>query len=130
MIALFSFSGLYLFGDIYYALGTIFGVIVTLNNRGEDERILRNAAFTGVFGGIFSSVFISIYEMILGAIYFGPNITIFFLFLGVSIISGIVIGLIGGALIGTYYLYREMKGEVIDKEETLDDDFFDDLVDK
>ncbi|MHA2280796.1 MAG: hypothetical protein ACXAC5_08080 [Promethearchaeota archaeon] len=125
----FDFSGLYLFADIHFVLGTIVGVIITLNNREEHHSILKSGAFTGVIGGILSAFIISFYEMILIAILIVPDITIFMIFLGLSLISGIVIGLIGGSLIATYYTYKEMKGETRE-EETLDDDFYDDLIEK
>jgi hypothetical protein len=64
--------------------------------------------------------------MILFGFLYAPNISVFILFFGVSVISGIVIGLIGGALIGSYYMYKELKGE--SEEETVDDDFYDDLI--
>ena len=122
----FSFSGFYLFADIEFALGTIFGVIFALNKRQEDQPILKSGVYTGLIGGILSSILISLYEMIYLAIISGPNIWNFILFLLLSIVSGIVIGLIGGALISTYYTYKDMK--VKTEEETLDDDFFDDLI--
>jgi hypothetical protein len=118
----FVFAGIYLFGDIYFVLGTIFGVIITLNNREEHQSILKSGVFTGVLGCILSSFFISLYQMIVIAILIGPNIAIFFLYFGLSLISAIVIGLIGGALISTYYTYKEMKGE--SEVETFDDKFF------
>ncbi len=124
----FIFTGFYLFADIQFVLGTIFGVIITLNNRQQDQALVISGVITGIIGGIISSVFISLYQMILYAIFYGPSISIFLLYLGLSLISGIVIGLIGGAIIATYYTYREMKGE--SEEETLDDDFFDDLIKK
>jgi len=124
----FVFGGFYLFADIEFALGTILGVIITLNNRPEHQNIFKTGVIVGITGGILSSVFISFYEMMLLAIPSGPSITIFTLFFGVSIISGIVIGLLGGALIGSYYMYKEVKAE--SEDETLDDDFYDDLIKK
>ena len=124
----FIWAGIYLFADIHFALGTIFGVIITLNNKPEHQKMLKSGVITSVGGGVLSSAFISLYQMILLAILYGPNIAIFFIYFGVSIISGIVIGLIGGALIATYYTYRELKGEI--EEETIEDDFYDDLIKK
>ena len=124
----FIFAGFYLFADIEFALGTIFGVIITLNNRQEDQSILKTGVIVGITGGIVSSAFIGLYEMILLAILGGPNIGIFLLYFGVSIVTGIVVGLLGGALISTYYMYKEVKGE--SEEETADDDFYDDLIEK
>ena len=121
-----AFTGFYLFADIEFALGTIFGVIIALNNKQEDQSILGSSVIVGIAGGILSSVFLGLYEMILFGIFFALNITVFILFFGVSVISGIVIGLIGGALIGSYYMYKELKGE--SEEEPVDDDFYDDLL--
>ena len=121
-----GFNGFYLFADIEFALGTIFGVIIALNNKQEDQSILGSGVIVGIAGGILSSVFLGLYEMILFGFLFALNISVFILFFGVSVISGIVIGLIGGALIGSYYMYKELKGE--SEEETVDDDFYDDLI--
>ncbi len=124
----FGFAGFYLFADINFVLGTIFGVVITLNNRLEHQSILKSGVIVGLAGGLLSSFFISLYEMIISAIFFSPNVAIFFFFLGLSLITGIVVGLIGGALIGTYYTYRDLKN--VSEEETIDDDFFDDLIKK
>ena len=121
-----GFAGFYLFADIEFALGTIFGVIIALNNKQEDQSILGSGVIVGIAGGILSSVFLGLYEMILFGFLFAPNISVFIFFFGVSVISGIVIGLIGGALIGSYYMYKELKGE--SEEETVDDDFYDNLI--
>ena len=121
-----GFNGFYLYADIEFALGTIFGVIIALNNKQEDQSILGSGVIVGIAGGILSSVFLGLYEVILFGFLFAPNISVFILFFGVSVISGIVIGLIGGALIGSYYMYKELKVE--SEEETVDDDFYDDLL--
>ncbi|MBY8984650.1 MAG: hypothetical protein KGD65_06275 [Candidatus Lokiarchaeota archaeon] len=71
-----------------------------------------------------SSVFMSLFLLIL----FGLNILALLLYLVNLLISVLVIGIIGGALIGTYFMYKEVKGE--SEEETLDDDFYDDLIKK
>ncbi len=122
------FAGFFLFSDIEFVLGTVFGGIYALNKRLEDQSFLKIGAFTGLIGGIISSLLIGFYEMILRGIIFGPNIGIFMFFFGISLISGIVIGLVGGALIATYYTYKDMKK--VSEEETLEDDFFDDLIKK
>ncbi|MFW9895133.1 MAG: hypothetical protein ACFFD7_04945 [Candidatus Thorarchaeota archaeon] len=110
-------------------MGTVIGVIFTLNNREKNQKILKSGAITGVLGGVLSAFFISFYQLILIAILIVPDITVFFLYLGLSLISGIAIGLIVGALISTYYTYREMKGETKVKESSIDDDFnFDELI--
>ncbi|MHA2181635.1 MAG: hypothetical protein ACXAAH_09455 [Promethearchaeota archaeon] len=107
-------------------MGTIAGVIFTLSKREEDQAILKTGVITGAIGGVSSSIFISFYQMFLVAVVYVPNITVFFLYLGLSLVSGIVIGLIGGALISTYFTYKEMKGES-KEEDLIRDDFYDDL---
>ncbi|MHA2036796.1 MAG: hypothetical protein ACW98X_10205 [Promethearchaeota archaeon] len=123
------FAGFFLFSDVEFVLGTVFGVIYATHNRQEHQSYLKIGALTGAIGGIISSVLIGLYEFIFIAIIFGPDMGIFFFFLGISLISGIVIGLIGGALIATYYNYKELKGET-KEDDSLKDDFFDDLIKK
>jgi Na+/proline symporter len=122
----FEFAGFYLFADIQFAFGTIFGVIITLNNRLQHQSILKSGVIVGITGGILSSVLIGLYEMIIKTILYGPDIRFFIYYFGIHIISGIVVGLIGGAFIGSYYMYKETKKD--SEKETLDDDFFDDLI--
>lgn len=124
----FEFVGFYLYADIEFVLGTLFGGIIALNKRQEDQSILTTGAIVGVVGGILSAVLIGLYQMIIFAIVYAPDIYIFIFYFGTHVISGIVIGLIVGALTGTYYMYQEVKGE--SEEEEDEDDFFDDLIEK
>jgi hypothetical protein len=71
---------------------------------------------------------IGLYQMIIFAIPYGLDIFIFVFYFLTRIISGVVIGLIGGALIGTYYMYKELKGESTEDETV--DDFLDGLKKK
>jgi len=122
----FIYTGVYIFADLEFLMGTIFGVIFTLRNREPHQAYVKYGIIVAVVGGTISSVLIGLYHLILLAVFFGP--IIFFLYFGASIISGIVIGIIGGAFIGTYYSYKEVKRES-DKEK-MEDDFYDDLVEK
>ena len=123
-IIIFNYYGGYLlYADIEFGLGTIFGVIYTLSNRQEDQSIMATGAIVGIAGGIISSALIGLFQMILA-----PNIIVFVYFFGTHIISGIAIGLVGGALTATYYMYKEIKSE--SKEEDEEDDFFKDLIEK
>lgn len=123
IVGFFFYGGTILYADIEFVLGTIFGVIFTLNNRQEDQSIMATGAIVGIVGGIISSALIGLYQMILA-----PHIFVFVYYFGTHIISGIAIGLIGGAFIATYYMYKEIKGE--SKEEDEEDDFFKDLIEK
>ncbi len=124
----FQFVGFYLYADVEFGLGTVVGVIIALNNRQEDQSIMATGAIVGIVGGILSSALIGLYQMIIVAIAFAPEIYVFIFYFGTHVVSGIVIGLVGGALTGTYYMYKEIKGE--SKKEDEEDDFFKDLIEK
>ena len=123
-----EFVGFYLYNETEFALGTIVGAIIALNNREENQSILSTGAIVGAVGGVLSSAMIGLYQMIIFAIPYGLDIFIFVFYFLTRIISGVVIGLIGGALIGTYYMYKELKGESTEDETV--DDFLDGLKKK
>ena len=124
------FDGLFLYADLELFLGAIFGVIYTLKNRESEQPILKFGIFVGIIGGIFTSLVISIYETVLYAVVFGLDIIFFLLFFVFLALSGGVTGLLGGALVSSYYLYKDMKSEKDDDSKHLNDDFFDDLIEK
>ena len=115
-----------------FAFGTVLGVIYVLKTRKPEDSILKFGVFTGVIGGFFSSFFITLYEWIKFAVIIGPDINAFLLFLGYLAVSGIMIGLIVGALVSVYFMYRGVKSErAEEKREKYDsDNFFDELVEK
>lgn len=125
----FIFAGFYLYADIEFVIGTILGVGIGLNNYQQDKSILKSGVILGIIGSILSSIFIGFYHLILIAIIFSVlDFSFFLLYFGVSVISGIVIGLLGGALIATYYTYKQEKRR--SEQDDSEDDFFDDLIKK
>ena len=50
----FQFAGFYLYADVEFGLGTVFGVIIALKNRQEDQSILATGAIVGIVVGILS----------------------------------------------------------------------------
>lgn len=73
----------------------------------------------------------SIFETFLLLLRGWGTIIHFFYILGIFLLSGVAIGLLTGALIGTYYMYKEMKEDTkVEKDDHLDDDFFNDLIEK
>ena len=94
-----------------FAFGTVLGVIYVLKTRKPEDSILKFGVFTGVIGGFFSSFFITLYEWIRFAVYYGPDVNAFLVFLGYLAVSGIMIGLIVGALVSAYFMYRGVKSE-------------------
>jgi len=125
----FIFYGLVLFADVEFLLGSIFGGIYFFKNRDPHQDFLKYGIIVGVIGGILSCIFVSTYQMIVVTIAGSGNIIVFFLYLGLTFISGAVIGLLSGTFIALYYSYKDVKGDKVEKEH-FDDKFFDDLIDK
>ncbi|KKL78880.1 hypothetical protein LCGC14_2020440 [marine sediment metagenome] len=123
-----EYSGFYGYADIQFLFGAILGGIFTLKYRKPEQSILKYGIFTGLGGGFMSSVFISLYITVPVFIMTGPNIIFYLLWLVYISLSGIVIGVITGALLGAYYMYKEMRGE--NEEEGIDDDFYKHLAEK
>lgn len=131
IVGVFIYYGTVLFADIQYLTGTVIGVIYSLRRCQPGQPFLKYGAIVGVLGGIFSSIFISGYQTILLSLTGKGNIYIFFLYLGFTLLSGVVIGLLAGALLGTFYAYKETKTESkVETEDKVDDDFYEDLIDK
>jgi len=123
------YSGVVLFADIEFLLGSIFGVLNFFKNREPHQEFLKYGIIVGVLGGVLACVFISLYQTILVMIAVGGHIIIFFLYVGFTFLSGAVIGLLTGTFIAVYYSYKDEKGDTEEKDH-LDDKFFNDLIDK
>lgn len=121
----FRFIGFYISGDIQFILGTIFGVTFALKNRQEHQELLKYGVIVGIIGGIVSAFFIAFLKLFLLYVF---NIIIFFVLFLDLFITAVVVGLIGGALIGTFFMYKELKGE--NEENGIDNDFYDSLATK
>jgi len=122
----YYYPGYIVYADLQFLFGAILGVVFTLKYRKPEQSILKYGIFTGIGGGFLSSVFISLYITVPTFVITGPNITYYLLWLGFLSLSGIVIGVITGAFLGAYYMYKEMKGE--DEEKGIDDDLYKDLA--
>ena len=123
------YSGVVLFADLEFLLGSIFGVLIFSKNREEHQDFLKYGIIVGILGGVLACVFISLYQTILIMITIGGHVIVFFLYVGFTFISGAVIGLLTGTFIALYYSYKDVKGDKVG-EEHFDDKFFDDLIDK
>ncbi len=124
------FYGTFLFADLQFLVGSVIGVIYTFRNGRPDLPFLKYGIIVGILGGVLSSVFISLYQTVILSITSEANIIIFVLYLGFTLVSGVVVGLLTGAILGTVYLYKDMKGDGDVKDEHFNDDFFNDLIDK
>ena len=122
------YPGYFLYADLQFLFGAILGGIFTLKYRKPEQSILKYGIFTGIGGGFLSSVFITLYQAVFIFVGSGVNIGYFLIILGFVSLSGIVIGVIAGALLGAYYMYKDMRGE--NEEEGIDDDFYKELSEK
>ena len=122
----FFYFGFIFWADYQILIGTIIGVRFTFKNQKPEQATLKYGVLTGIGGGGLSALFISIYEWILISVIQGIDLwVLFFIFLYI-LISGGVIGLIIGALMSTFYMYKEVKRPEEDKH--IDEEFFKDLM--
>ncbi len=119
------FVRLYLIYDLQFLIGTVIGVFYALRNRSKNQKILSCGIIVGIFGGIMSAFLISLLDTL---IYY-PNIVFFLVWFLNVVLTGIPVGLLGGALISAYYMYLDMKREK-DDEDMYSDDFYKDLIEE
>ncbi|MHA1915617.1 MAG: hypothetical protein ACW986_08585 [Promethearchaeota archaeon] len=121
------FVGFFAFADIYFAVGSIIGVLYVSKSLKAGKATLKYGIATGVIGSFLSSFFISLYEWAVFSINSGWQVSVFFSVLLYVMVSGIIIGLLAGALTSAYFMYKDAKLEGKD-EEFIGDDLFKDLT--
>ena len=124
----YFYTGYFLYADLQFIAGAVIGGIYTLVNRKESPSILTCGAIVGIAGGLFSAIFIAFYDWLLLSFTLGIDIGMLFLLIGFTCLSGIPCGLITGAIISVIYMNKEMKGKK--EKDYIDDDFFEDLIEK
>jgi hypothetical protein len=125
----YIYAGFVLYGDLQFLVGSIVGVYITIKNKKPDQSILKYGIITGIIGGVFSSILVALFDWILYSLRVGFNIFSFFILLLLMLLSGLAVGLLGGAGVGAYYMYKEVKGEkILKRDNGLDEDFFKDLI--
>ena len=123
IVGFFILPGVFLFVDLQFLIGTVFGVIYFIKKRRPDQSILLYCVVVGIVGGIFAALFISIYQWILLV-----DIYMFVIYFIPCLITGVFIGFLIGVIISVYYMYKEVKGERPEKH--YDDDFFKELIEE
>ncbi|MFX0040561.1 MAG: hypothetical protein ACFFCY_08890 [Promethearchaeota archaeon] len=119
-------SVFFLYGGLQFIIGILIGEIYTLRNRSPNQTFLKCGIIVGISGGILSSFAISILHTVLGRWSFID----FLIFFGYILITGVVMGLIIGGIMSSFYMYREMKGDTYEGEKQYDEDFYKDLVEE
>jgi len=123
----FFYAGYLLFADLQLLAGSIIGVRFTLKNQKEEQATLKTGVITGLGGGVLATLLMSIFEWIIFSLVEEFNPFALLIFFGYYVISGVVIGLLMGAIVSTYFMYIEVKRpEEVDKH--IDEDFFKDLI--
>jgi len=121
------FVGYLLFADIQLLIGAIIGLRFTLKNQEPEQKTLKTGVITGVGGGALSAIFIGCFDWIVFSILERQiNLLTLIWFIMYTLISGIVVGLILGALMSTFYMNKEVKRPEEDKH--IDEEFFKDLM--
>ena len=121
------YAGYILFADLHLLVGSIIGIRFTLKNQKEEQTTLKTGVITGLGGGVLATLLMSIFEWIIFSLVEEFNPFALLIFFGYYVISGVVIGLLMGAIVSTYFMYIEVKRpEEVDKH--IDEDFFKDLI--
>lgn len=118
------FKGFYLFADIQFIIGVCVGEVYALRKRTLAQTPLKCGLIVGVIGGVLSALVITLFN----TFYYLWNFLGFLFFYGYVLISAVPIGLLIGALISSYYMYKEMKGKTYEEEKQYDEDFYKDLI--
>ena len=123
--ATFQFYAGYIFGsDLQFLLGLLFGVIYALRKKPDNQTYLKCGLIVGIIGGVLSAFVISLGSTLV----FLWSIIDFFIYFGYLLITAVVIGLLIGGIISTYFMYTELKEDRDDEEDQIDDDFYKDLI--
>lgn len=115
--------GLYMLKDLEYLVGAIVGILFALKNRNPDQRPIKFGIITGLVGGVLASIAPAFYIVI----FFHLGIFWIIIYMGLLSITGIALGLIIGAILGWYYNNKDIREK---EDDTISDDFFQDLIEK
>ena len=118
------YAGSILGSDLQFLLGLLFGVIYSLRTKPYNQTYLKCGLIVGIIGGVLSAFVISLGSTLV----FLWTIIGFFTYFGYLLITAVVIGLLFGGIISTYFMYNELKGDKDDEEDHIDEDFYKDLI--
>ena len=110
--------------DFQFFLGTLFGVIYALRNLNPDQTYLKCGILLAITGGIVSAFIISL----LSTLVYIWSIVEFFIFFGYLLITVVLVGLLIGGVISSYFMYTELKENKDKEEDHIDDNFYKDLI--
>jgi hypothetical protein len=116
-----NWYGIYLFQDLEFLAGAFVGMLFALKNRKPDQRPINFGIITGIIGGALASLAPGFY---MGFLY-RLNVYWIIVTIGFLCITGLIMGLIIGAILGWFYKNKDMREK---EPDTVRDDFFQDLI--
>ncbi|MFX0001009.1 MAG: hypothetical protein ACFE9Q_00530 [Candidatus Hodarchaeota archaeon] len=118
--------GVYLYRDLEFVAGALFGMIFAMRNRKPDQPPITLGIIIGLIGGILAAVISGSVLVLIFSLSFILNPIWFFVYIGVLCTTGIIIGLLMGVIIGWYYKSKDIR----EKEDTTGEGFLQDLLEK
>lgn len=115
--------GVYLFKDLEFLAGAFVGVLFALKNRKSDQSPLKFGIIVGLVGGVLAALVSACYIII----FFRLGIYWLFVYIAFLSTTGLILGLIIGGLLGWYYMTKDAREK---EDDTISDDFFQDLIEK
>jgi len=94
-----------------------------LKYRKPHQSALKFGITTGLIGGFLSTLPLTIYICVL----WGLDISWYLVYIGYLSITGLPIGFVIGGFIGLYYMNKDLKAE---DDDSTEDQFFQDLIEK
>lgn len=119
-------AGIFYLGDLQMTIGCIIGTIFALKNIRSNQSFLIYGVIVGLGGTILTAISCSIFDWITLSAIEGFNLSYFLIILGFFFIEAIIIGLLIGGIIGSYYYFTHKTSiETSIKEE----EFYKSLID-
>ena len=117
-------AGFILGYDFQFFIGLLFGVIYALRNLNPEQGYLKCGILVAIIGGVVSAFIIALWTTLV----YIWRIIDFFVFFGYLLITAVLIGLLIGGIISSYFMYIELKGDKDKEEDHINDDFYKDLI--
>ncbi len=99
------------FGDIYYTIGGISGLVLTFKNRKPNQLPIKTGIIIGIIGAGISSFLISIYEWFIYTILYGFDIVVLGFYLWYFTPFALILGTIIGFIYGYFKKNQKEDGE-------------------
>ena len=117
---------MYLYRDLEFVAGALIGLLFAMKNRKLNQPTITLGILIGIIGGVLTAVISGSYLVLFFSLRVILHPLWFLIYIGVLSITGIIIGLLMGSIIGWFYRTKDIK----EKSVSTDDDFLKDLIEK